>query len=67
MEYIYGPGGIVLGHTCKNGSTIRGERIDVYDANGMYRGWVDDYGTFDETGYQISTSRMPGLLLKRNQ
>jgi hypothetical protein len=66
MEYVYGPGGIVLGYTHKSGSNIRGERIDVYDAAGMYRGFMDDSGTYDDTGYQISTSKMPGLLL-RNQ
>ena len=64
MEYIYGPGGVVLGYTHKGGSVIRGERVDVYDSNNRYMGWVDDEGTFDETGYQISTSKMPGLLLK---
>ena len=65
MEYIYGPGGKVLGRLHKSGSTIRGERIDVYDAEGQYVGFVDDYGTFDETGYQVSTSKMPGLLLRK--
>jgi hypothetical protein len=63
MEYIYGPGGIVLGYIHKSGSAIRGERVDVYDSTGMYRGWTDDTGTYDDTGYQISTSKMPGLLL----
>ena len=67
MDYIYGPGGIIIGSTCKSGSTIRGARIDVYDANGMYRGFVDDEGTFDDTGYMVSSSKVPGLLLKRNQ
>ena len=66
MEYIYGPGGIVLGSTCKSGSTTRGEHLDVYDSNGQYVGWVDDEGTFDDTGYMVSSSKMPGLLL-RNQ
>ena len=65
MEYIYGPGGKVIGHMNKSGSTVRGERIDVYDEEGRYVGFVDDYGTYDETGYQISTSKMPGLLLRK--
>lgn len=67
MDYIYGPGGIVLGYTHKSGSVTRGERLDVYDFNGQYVGFVDDTGTYDDTGYQINTSKMPGLLLKRNQ
>jgi len=64
IEYIYAPGGRVIGSLRKSGSTVRGERIDVFDAEGRYVGWVDDYGTFDETGYQISTSNRPGLLLR---
>ncbi|MBM3210747.1 hypothetical protein FJZ33_00890 [Candidatus Poribacteria bacterium] len=65
MEYIYGPGGKVIGSMNKSGSTIRGEHVNVYDENGKYVGFVDDYGTYDESGYRVSTSRMPGLLLRR--
>jgi hypothetical protein len=64
MEYIYGQGGKVIGYLHKSGATINGEHIDVYDGNNRYVGHVDDSGTYDETGAQISNSRMPGLLLK---
>ena len=67
MEYIYSPGGKVIGSLRKGGSTVRGERIDVFDAEQRYVGFVDDYGTFDETGYQVSASKMPGLLLRDDQ
>jgi len=67
MDYIYGPGGTIIGSTCKSGSTTRGEHLDIYDANGQYVGWIDDDGTFASDGYQISTSKMPALLLKSNQ
>ncbi len=64
MEYIYGPGGVVLGSFYRSGSTIRGERVEVFDANGKHVGFADDYGTFDASGYQVSTTRDPGLLLQ---
>ncbi len=67
MEYIYDSAGKVIGHLHRSGSVIRRTRTDVYDANGQYVGWVDDEGTFDETGCMVSSSKMPGLLLKRSQ
>ncbi len=67
MEYIYGPGGVVLGSYCRSGSTIRGERIEVFDPQGKYVGFTDDYGTFDPSGYQVSTTRDPGLLLRKDR
>jgi len=67
MEYIHDSAGRVIGHLHRSGSTIRGTRTDVYDANGQYVGWTDDDGTFDSSGYMVSSSKMPGLLLKSNQ
>jgi hypothetical protein len=63
MEYVYGTGGKVLGYLHKSGSVINGERTDVYDGFNNYVGYVDDSGIYNETGFQISTSRLPGLLL----
>ena len=64
IEYIYGPANEVIGSMRRGGSTVRGERVDVFDSEQRYVGYVDDYGTFDETGYQVSSVRMPGLLLR---
>jgi hypothetical protein len=64
QEYVYGSGGKVIGRLHKGGSIVNGERIDVYDGRGNYVGYVDDDGTHDDSGYRISTNRMPGLLLR---
>jgi len=63
QEVIYGTGGKVIGYLHKGGSTANGERIDVYDQFHTYVGYVDDTGTHNDTGFLISASRMPGLLL----
>ena len=52
MEFIYGQGGKVIGSLHKSGSTVNGERVDVYDGLGQYVGYVDDSGTYDDMGSQ---------------
>jgi len=64
QEYVYGSKGQVIGRFHKGGSTVNGERIDVYDGNNNYVGYVDDSGTFNNIGFRISINRMPGLLLR---
>jgi hypothetical protein len=64
QEYVYGTGGQVIGYLHKGGSTVNGDRIDVYDGFHNYVGYVDDSGTFNDTGFRISINRIPGLLLE---
>ena len=64
QEYVYGSKGQVIGRLHKGGSKANGERIDVYDGSNNYRGYVDDDGTHNETGFRISINRIPGLLIR---
>jgi hypothetical protein len=64
QENVYGSSGQVIGRLHKGGSTVNGERIDVYDGFNNYVGYVGDSGTYNDTGFRISINRMPGLLLK---
>jgi len=66
-KYILGSGGRVLGRIHEdNGSSIRGKRDDVFGSSGQILGWVDDMGTFDNSGFSVSDIRMPGLLIGLN-
>ena len=64
QEYVYGSKGQIIGRLHKGGSKANGERIDVYDGFNNYRGYVDDDGTHNDTGFRISINRMPGLLIR---
>ncbi len=59
--------GKLIGYTVKSGSTVVGEREDIYDSNGFYLGHVDDSGTYDDTNRKISTSKIPGLLFRESE
>lgn len=56
--------GKLIGYTAESGSNVVGKRENVYDSNGFYLGHIDDSGTYDHTGWKISTSKIPGLLLR---
>ncbi|MDQ1327593.1 MAG: hypothetical protein QG641_876 [Candidatus Poribacteria bacterium] len=64
QEYVYGSNGKVIGRLHKSGSKSNGERIDIYDGDNNYVGYVDNDGTHNNIGFRISINRMPGLLLR---
>lgn len=59
--------GKLIGYTVESGSTVVGEREDVYDGNGTYLGHVDDSGTYDDANTKLSASRIPGLLFRESK
>jgi hypothetical protein len=67
-KFVHGNWGQVIGRIHEDsGSTIRGKRDDVFDKYGQNIGWSDDEGTFDVSGFKISDTRMPGLLIKEEK
>ena len=42
----------------------QGNQQGVYSTNGTFLGFTDFRGTFDANGRQVSTSAMPGLLIR---
>jgi len=42
----------------------QGNQEGVYSPNGNMLGFMDSRGTFDAQGRQISTSQVPGLLVR---
>ena len=59
IDYIKDPGNAPIGSVRTN--TNRGM---VYDENNEYTGYVSEQGTYDKTGWRISTIPVIGLLLK---
>ena len=51
--------GVLIGYT-----ELAGSRLLVFDANGKYKGKVQDGKTFDDNGVLISMSEIPGFLFK---
>ncbi|MFC1718353.1 hypothetical protein ACFL6S_32150 [Candidatus Poribacteria bacterium] len=62
-EDFHSGSGRLIGYTLLENEDM-GRRVACYDSSGAYIGYMDDSGTYDDTGVRISMDRVPGLLFR---